>query len=213
MSREYNFDPQLNAQYNAVAGYRTYAIGVSVLSNPDETFRIHGGDIETKPSGIIDLAKSLMIFGLSNVVRYSNPAISSEKLREKSLESLQEEFYGLVPNMRIAVDVAFEDKKFTTRLDQLSPIISIVRPAPMCVEGIYKNICKSRKGKLKVANLMMGIPLDKRFSQATIDSPVNPLPQFEAANFVQAVSNDDIEEVLAQLDDSLRHRGFPGSNN
>lgn len=135
--------------YNeASEGYIRYCTGIAIVQFPEDMVDIHRRqDIESSADEILAVAERLMIDGIIRVIRTSQ----EPDFRKHKLE-MESRFKKALPAMRELVEHACFHHE--ARLEKLSPMYPVLRPAPFLHEPLYRKICHGNYTTLKTIRLM-----------------------------------------------------------
>lgn len=135
-------------KFQAELAYIEYAKGVAILNDPSRFEAMLANDFTAETSSVfVFKAEDLMISGLADIIRYSNPA----NLRAYML-SMENRFDEALPHIQDTVDRTFENH--TARLQRVHEALDLDRPMPLADRAVYKFICHSRFNKLTTKRLL-----------------------------------------------------------
>lgn len=148
--------------------YIRYLGGVALLTRPDATRDMHGFDAESESDrlDIVIAAEHLMYDGLRKIIF----TVGGEG---KPTAAYEDRHQLLLPRMLQVREHSFETQ--SQRIDRLHPFFAVFRPYPVTNEVTFKQLCHSRKSKLRTKDLMDSLEPEVRFREVvTADRTLSP---------------------------------------
>lgn len=126
----------------AQEGVKRYASGVEFLHDPVITQTYHKIDVYNEPEELVYAASNLIIEGLKQAIRFSNPP---EK--RNSLKEMEGNFLYALSNLAVVRETAYGSR---SDLMRHFPALALYRPFPVLYESIYKRVCHGNAGTAKL---------------------------------------------------------------
>lgn len=143
--------------------YVRYCSGLAVVQFPEEMADMHRfEDIEDAAPEIIGIAHKIMLDGVKRIIKVSHPD------NVTNIQDAEDGFDKAEPAMREILE--FSAERHQARLDYLSELYAVIRPAPFLRPTTYRAVCHRKN--LPTASLLDGLTPDVRLIDALVPARV-----------------------------------------
>ncbi len=159
------WDPNDYDVLAASQGYIRYASGATILHDPIGNQVVEETSFHNDRENLLSLvltAEGLMVGGLRQMIQHVNhPRWRTNR------KNMGRQFSDAVPHMSAVIERVFGEEP--ERMHTLSPILDVLRPAPILNKTIYEYLCHGRYKKLPTLWLMDELPPARGLSRTLTD--------------------------------------------